>query len=441
LPEVFHIPNFARILYYLASGLRRLKFTNEELVQYEEKRLRSVIEHAYNSVPFYNEKFKKAGIKPDDIKTINDLGKIPVIRKDEIRQLDHTSLVSKNYNVNKLKVQRTSGSTGKPFQFYINKVEDDWRKAIYLRANFSCGQRPRDKWSIVTAPRHFHDTTKIQRMLGIISQDCISIFNSVPKQIELIRNGKADVLDGYSGALFLIAKEIERSDIEGISPRLMFGSADLIDAPSRKYIEQVFNSPYYDQFGCAEVDRTAWMCPERHGYHMDVDSVITEFVDEAGQMTATGERGEIVYTSLFNYAMPFIRYSVGDVGISSDEECPCGRSLPLMNVVEGRQDSLIPLVDGRVVSPRTFTVGMSMFEYYNDIDQFRIMQKKKHSFDFYLKMKNGSSNYDDLPSKLRKHYENILNLKGEDLEINVSYVDEIPLGRTGRLMTVISDIK
>jgi phenylacetate-CoA ligase len=258
--------------------------------------------------------------------------------------------------------------------------------------------------------------------------------------VQRIREGNADIIDGYSGALYLLAKEVEKNGVEDISPRLMFGSADLIDSPSCKFIERVLNAPYYDQFGCAEVDRTAWQCPEREGYHMDVDSVVTEFVDSGGEKVAAGEMGEIVYTSLSNYAMPFIRYSVGDMGIPSDEPCTCGRSLPLMRVVEGRKDSLITLVDGRVVSPRTFTVGMSMFDYYDNIDQFRIIQKKKHVFDFYIKMKNNMLSDDVFRDKIQSHYENLLNLSSEDLEINICFVDEIPLGKTGRLMAVVSQI-
>jgi phenylacetate-CoA ligase len=377
---------------------------------------------------------------PNDIKRISDLEKLPVIRKDEIRQMTPSNLISNEYKIQNLKVLRTSGSTGKPFKFYINRKEDDWRKAIYLRANISCGQRPRDHWSVVTAPRHFYDTTKIQRIVGIFSQDCISVFSPVSEQVQRIREGNADIIDGYSGALYLLAKEVEKNGVEDISPRLMFGSADLIDSPSCKFIERVLNAPYYDQFGCAEVDRTAWQCPEREGYHMDVDSVVTEFVDSGGEKVAAGEMGEIVYTSLSNYAMPFIRYSVGDIGIPSDEPCTCGRSLPLMRVVEGRKDSLITLVDGRVVSPRTFTVGMSMFDYYDNIDQFRIIQKKKHVFDFYIKMKNNMLSDDVFRDKIQSHYEHLLNLSSEDLEINICFVDEIPLGKTGRLMAVVSQI-
>jgi phenylacetate-CoA ligase len=120
---------------------------------------------------------------------------------------------------------------------------------------------------------------------------------------------------------------------------MIFGTAESIDTRSIKFIEQVFNAPYYDQFGCTELDRTAWMCPHKMGYHQDGDSVIIEFVDDGGKSVSSGERGEIVYTSLFNYAMPFLRYELGDLAVWSEKGgCQCGRGFPMIKMIEGRKD-------------------------------------------------------------------------------------------------------
>jgi phenylacetate-CoA ligase len=130
--------NFARLTWYLGTGLRRLNWDKRRLQTYQEKRLRSIVRHAYESVPFYREKFKLAGVSPDDVKVLSDLSKLPVIKKDEIRRLDPSLLISSHTSLSELKVQRTTGSTGKPFQVFFNHAEDDWRKAIYMRANISC---------------------------------------------------------------------------------------------------------------------------------------------------------------------------------------------------------------------------------------------------------------------------------------------------------------
>ncbi|MBX5327275.1 MAG: phenylacetate--CoA ligase family protein [Candidatus Bathyarchaeia archaeon] len=429
--------NILRVLYFLGRAMRRPYWDEARLRRFQEKRLRLVVENAYRSVPFYHEKFKEVGIKPSDIRGLDDLRKLPVVRKSELKGVDAAKLVSAEFDVERLKVNRTSGSTGQPFTTYLSRVEDDWRKSIYMRANISCGQRLRDRWVVVTAPHHFSDTTSIQRKLGVFAQTCVSIFDGIDKQIELISQARPDVLDGYSGALLLIAKEVNRQGLGLIRPRIVFGTADLMDVVSRRFMEEVFGAPYYDQFGCAEIDRSAWQCPERVRYHMDVDSVVMEFVDEDGEGVSAGERGEVVYTSLFNFAMPFIRYAVGDVGIPSDDECPCGRRLPLMEVVEGRRDSLLVLPDGRLLSPRVVTNAMSRF--FEKVVQYRVVQRKVDLFEVFVRVREGVDT-GVFERELIEHIKRVLGL-GDDVTIAVRFVDDVPLSKSGKLMSVVSELK
>ncbi|UCC33799.1 MAG: phenylacetate--CoA ligase family protein, partial [Candidatus Bathyarchaeota archaeon] len=344
-----------------------------------------MVQHAYKYVPYYHRRFKELEVKPSDIRTREDLAKLPILGKDKLRYGSPEQLVSSGVEIKDLKAIRTSGSTGTPLRVYINEREDDWRKAIYMRANISCGQRPRDRWVVVTAPHHFFDTTSLQRRLGIYAQTCVSLFSSIDEQIRLGIEAKPDVLDGYSGSLLLLAKEIERRELKAIRPRIVFGTADLIDFASRHFMEEVFEAPYYDQFGCGELDRTAWQCPQKAEYHIDEDSVIMEFVDKEGETVSPGEQGEIVYTSLFNYAEPLIRYAVGDVGVPVEGECSCERNLPLMKVVEGRRDSFLVLPDGRELSPMTFWTIMRLFKHAAHISRFRIIQKKTGLIEILVK--------------------------------------------------------
>lgn len=433
------MPNFLRISYYLAKSMKRTYWTRDRLRKYQEKRLRCVVKYAYDFVPFYHKKFRHAGVVPSDIKTLEDLAKLPVTRKDEIRCENPRELVSVEFDINKLKIDRTSGSTGQPFTTYLSGVEDDWRKAIYMRANISCGQKPRDRWFVVTAPHHFNHTTDIQRKIGIYAQTCVSIFSSVEEQIRMMNEVKPDVLDGYSGSLLLLAKEIDRKGLKAIRPRIIFGSADLIDDASRQFMETVFEAPFYDQYGCAEVDRTAWQCPERVGYHMDVDSVITQFIDDEGNEVSIGERGEIAFTSLFNYAMPFIRYAIGDMGVPSDDECPCSRTFPLMKIVEGRKDSLLLLPDGRLLSPMTFRIAMSKF--FEKIMQYRVVQEKLDLFEIYIKKKDHDVDEKVMKTELVAHIKRMLDLEACGIAFKVKFVNDIPLNRSGKLMAVVSKLK
>jgi phenylacetate-CoA ligase len=433
------MPNFPRLLYYLANSMRRLSWDRNKLRKYQEKRLRSVVHYAYKYVPSYHRKLKELKIRPGEIKTKEDLAKLPLVRKDELRHGNPAELISTGFVVENLKVIRTSGSTGKPLRIYINSAEDDWRKAIYMRANISCGQKPRDRWVVITAPHHFFDTTNIQRRLGIFAQTCVSLFSSVDEQIRLGSAAQPDILDGYSGSLLLFAREVERRGLTTIRPRIVFGTADLIDDASRRFMEKVFEAPYYDQFGCGELDRTAWQCPQKTEYHIDEDSVIVEFVGEDGEEVSSGERGEIVYTSLFNYAQPLIRYAVGDVGVPVDGECSCGRKLRLMKVVEGRRDSFLVLPDGRELSPMTFWTIMRLFKYADHVSRFRVVQKASGLIEILVKKENTDVKESIMEQKLAEHIESCLHIKESfPGAFRIEFVEDIPVDKSGKLRSVIS---
>ena len=431
--------NLIQLVYFLYRANRRLCWGKNELKQYQDKRLRSVVKYAYENVPFYRDLYKEHGVDVDSISGVEALEKLPIVKKELFKKQEPRRLVSSQYRLEELKKVRTSGSTGTPFVVYINSTEDAWRKAIYMRANIACGQKARDRWVVLTAPTHFHDTTNLQRKLGIFAQNCISLFEPTDTKLQQICDAKPDVLDGYSGSVAMLAKEAKKRNITSIKPHLVFGNAEYIDQQSRHTIEEVFGAPYCDQFGCAEIDRSAWQCLERQGYHMDVDSVITEFIGKDGLPVASDEEGTVTYTSLFNYAMPFIRYSIGDVGVPSDDTCPCGRSLPLMKLVLGRKDAFLKLPGDKILSPMVFNYAISTFPYYQDIDQYQVHQKKIDDIDVNLKIGNFSIPQEKMAAEFTSHFKKILELPPE-VRLNVAFLEEIPLSKTGKLRSVWSDV-
>jgi len=397
------------------------------------------VKYAYENVPFYHELYKRHGVDVDAISGVSDLVKLPVVKKEVFKKQDPKTTLSSEYPIDSLKKVRTSGSTGTPFVVYINSTEDVWRKAIYMRANIACGQKPRDRWVVLTAPTHFRDTTNLQRRIGVFAQNCISLFEPTSSKLKQVIDAKPDVLDGYSGSVALLAKEAKKRNLTSIKPHLVFGNAEYIDEQSRRCIEEVFGAPYCDQFGCAEIDRSAWQCLERGSYHMDVDSVITEFLDNDGFPVAADEQGTVTYTSLFNYTMPFIRYSIGDIGVPSNDSCSCGINLPLMKVVLGRKDSFLTLPENKILSPMVFNYAISTFNYYKDIDQYQIHQRKIDNIDINLKMNSFSIPQETMAAEFNNHLKKFLGIP-ENTQLNINFLEEIPVSRTGKLRSVWSDI-
>lgn len=137
--------------------------------------------------------------------------------------------------------------------------------------------------------------------------------------------------------------------------------------------------------------------------------------------------------------MPLIRYAVGDVGSPSDDICPCGCVLPLMKVVEGRRDSFIVLSDGRIISPRAFVIAMRMFKWYYEVDQYRIVQKNLSHFEFFIKLKSCFVDNNVIAEDIIKHFKSTFNI-GDNVSFAVRFVNDIPLGKNGKLSSIVSEI-
>ena len=432
--------NYLRVLYYLYGMMRRAYWDRQKLLLHQNKELKKIVNYAFEYVPFYNKLFKKLGINPRDIRTLEDLNELPIIRKDEIRK-NSDAVISREFDVNDLRVLATSGSTGHPLRVFISNKEDDFRKAKHLRANMSCGQRLMDRWVTITSPTHFSEITKTQQLLGMYAPIFISVFDDIATQISNIEKMKPDILEGYNSSLLLLAREIKKRDIETIKPRIIIGGAELISDSSRRFIEEAFDAPFYDQYGTIEMERMAWQCSAKVGYHIDADALIVQFVDKNGEEVSEGESGEIVCTSLFGYAMPFIRYAVGDIGIPSDEICSCGRKLPLMKVIEGRKDSILVLPDGRLLSPRTFTITMNMFKLIRHIEQFQIIQKKRDVFEIRLKKKDNSIDEKALETELTSHLRKMLALEAHGVTFEMRFIEDFNLDKSGKFKIVISELE
>jgi phenylacetate-CoA ligase len=138
--------------------------------------------------------------------------------------------------------------------------------------------------------------------------------------------------------------------------------------------------------------------------------------------------------------MPLIRYAVGDIGVLSDEECDCGRTLPLLKTVEGRSDSLLVLPDGRRLSPRVFTNAVGLFELVGCLEQYSVVQKKVDHFELVIKEKENAVDRTILAAKLLKHLERTIQIDMNEVQFDVRFADSIPMDKGGKMKIVTSEI-
>lgn len=418
-----------RKAYYLHHLMRSQWKSYEELRELQDKKLRAIIKHAYENVPFYRQKFDSAGVKPEHVKTVDDLPKLPVTTKQEVRDNFPDRILAKSVDVNKCWLPRTSGSTGIPLTVAYDDQAEDFEKAVALRANLSCGQKLRDKWVVIISPDHIQPKKWFQRF-GIFSPIGISLFTDVREQMSIIEKISADIIDGYSSSIYLLAKEAMKGNFT-VRPKVVFGTAEVLTEGMRATINSAFRTRMFDQFGCVEFNRTAWECPAHNGYHIDVEAVVMEFI-KAGKAVAPGEWGEIIYTGLYNYAMPLIRYAVGDIAIPSDKKCSCGRGLPLMKSVKGRADAFIQVPNGRIFSPIIWTILLRPY----DLEQFKVIQEKIDRIKIQImpRRKFGQEAAANIE-------ESVKNALGREVEIDVEAVNNIPREGSGKIRAVMSKVK
>lgn len=403
-----------------------------QLEELQFKMLKSILNHSYKNIPLYHQKFKEAGLYPADIKSLDDMKKIPITTKQDIKDHYPQGTIARGVDTTKCWKPHTSGSTGKPLTMVYCSRDEDYQKAIALRPNLACGQKVRDKWAVITASYQAKPKKWFQK-LRIFAPEYISLFDEVNQQISFLEKFNPKILDGYATSIFLLAKKLQDQDHPKINPKIIFVTAEMLMENMRKTIESTFQQKIYDQFGCVELGRTAWECPEHSGYHMDMDSVFMEFIKN-GEEVSPGERGEIIYTGLYNYTMPLIRYSIGDVAIPSDEKCNCGRGLKLMESVEGRKDSFIQTPSGKIYSPIIWTIILRPF---SQINQFRVTQEKiDHITIEIAKTKDFT---DETLTAVKERIDQYLGQ--EDVHFEFVLVDEISRKGNKKLKSVESKLK
>jgi len=170
----------------------------------------------------------------------------------------------------------------------------------------------------------------------------------------------------------------EQGQIPTVKTALTMG--EMLDSSTRKLIHDKLQAEVFETYGLAETGGVAWECPTHSGLHINAESMVVEFL-KGEEPVASGEPGEICVTHLSMRATPIIRYRVGDLATPLDDDCPCGRGLPLMKDIQGRLSDCILTEDGRHVSPYTVTLAL---DEVSGASRYKVTQRKDHSIELLL---------------------------------------------------------
>ena len=336
-----------------------------------EKRVIATVQDAYQNVPFYRQKYSAAGIDMRSIREIGDIKRLPTITKDEIRSAFPDEIVRKGTDIESCHSGSTMGSTGKPLPFIISPEAYRYYLAESARIYDLAGYRP---WQRACYVRFMP-----MELPGFSSrrQTYISSLLPVGEIIGKLALAKPDLIDAYPTNMLEIARNIGHEELKRIKPSRIVVNSEMSTQEEREYIAEVFGCPVFDEYSTEECWGIAAQC-RRHNYHLFIDSVWVEFVDEGGNDCHPGQSGSILLTTTRSAAMPFIRYAVGDRGTPVDGECGCGNNLPLMQSIEGRSDDWVVLPSGQLFEPvRILSIIAKIMKIHPRLfDEYKVIQKK-----------------------------------------------------------------
>jgi phenylacetate-CoA ligase len=340
----------------LAMALpRHRNLSRAELEAFQARRLQRLVAHAYARVPFYRALFDRHGIQPAAIRTPGDLAQVPVTSKTELRAAPVRDLLVQGHDPARLIEQRTSGSSGQRLTVYRTWLEQRVGHLFRLRAVAEMGVRPRD----VTAHVGLHHAPNrrdvklignLARRAGFSRRVLIDLFSSPADQAAQLRAARPDVLSGYPGAIGRLAAYLLDAGIDDLRPRLVLVGAEVLTPELRRTIAAAFAAPVIDMYGSHEFNLLGWECQATGSMHLTDDALLVEVLKD-GRPARPGETGEVVVTALHLYAMPLIRYRLGDLATRGDMSCLCGAPWSTIREIQGRTVDWFTLADGRVLHP------------------------------------------------------------------------------------------
>ncbi len=423
---------------YFEQLVRNQHISKTQLEALNWDKTRSLLDYAYQHVPYYREKFSRIGLSPSDITRPEHYSQVPVLTRDDLRA-SFDELVSDEAAINDLRKVSTGGSTGKPVDVYHQKnvvraamgwrMLQWWGLAPHVNAAYVYRDVGKSLLSDLADKICWWPTKRI--LLDIASIDEKSIEGFFQK----FRYIKPELIHAYVGSLDYLAAYMLEKGITLPIPRAIWVTASPVTAAQERRIQKAFGAPVYDQYGCCEVYWVSAQCPKKEGLHIFSDVRKVEFLaDDDNSEVPAGHVGRIAITDIENKYFPLIRYLNGDRGKALPGKCSCGINLPLMDKIRGRISDTILLPDGTVVGGDY--LATIFFDNKDAIFQFQVRQRKDYSIDIIIVPNTACAGYEKILESVRVRL--LAKLK-HTVPIRVKQVSRIQ-NKGGKILFVKSEL-
>ena len=387
-----------RAVFNLAHEIQRPGFTllyqhlmrnqwksREELASSQTKKLRRMVRFCYDYVPYYRRKFRMLDLDPSDIQEISDLEKIPPIDKREIIS-NKKDFYPLGFRM-KFDTRNTGGTTGTPFSFRVTHRVRYLSAALLYRCWSAGGYHLGDRIFFFAGSSLVPAKTKsLNRLANEIGRNLksVSSFNITPSTldycVELIGSWKPFFLRGYPSSIVELANHVADNQLDLPHLRAVFTTSENLYPRVRERIESAFETKVYDGYGANDGGVQSFEC--EHGrMHICTERSILEVVDESN-CAVVGTSGHILATDTANYAMPLIRYDLGDDAVASEDDCACGRGLPLLDSLIGRTVSIFITPGGRLIHGWFFLY--LFWEIGEMVRDYKVTQINQHDIEILI---------------------------------------------------------
>lgn len=394
------------------------KWTSEEMKSYQQRSLNALLHHCYDHVPYYRDLMRSRNVRPDDFRSIRDLAKLPYLTRETIRE-HGLRLRADNYPDRVCQFRRSGGTTGEPIKVAVDNRGRAFEVAAYLRGfewmKYQLGS-PMVRLFGGSLGLKAKPTMRDKVREKLLNHRFLAAFELTPENVSVyadtVRQAKGGVLVGYASAMMNLVEYMSRSGYQGSPLESVICTAEYLPDAWRKRISEVLGVPVFCYYGCGEVNSIAYECLGVDGYIVSEELVILE-VAEAESSTKFQDlgRGAACVTTLWNYAMPLIRYLNGDA-LELDRSLSESGRLRIAKL-EGRVADQLVATDGHMVSGAlpphlVFKSGVPVWKY-------QVVQVERDKIFFHYLMSDDNTftplMRDALAAVLRRYL-------GEDMKIS-----------------------